>query len=94
MPILEEEIRTMSYSNVDEFVWLMAKKVLDNIVEEIKNAKYFAIIVDSTPDLTHLDQLSFVLKYCDNEHSFVERYIKFIPIYGHGAEYLKPCFLP
>lgn len=83
----------MSSTSIDEFVHLMAKKVLDNIVEEVKRAKYFSIIVDSTPDVTHLDQLSFVLRYVDSDHSPVERYIKFIPIYGHGAEYLTETVL-
>lgn len=83
----------MSSTSVDEFVRLMAKRVLDNMIKEVKSAKYYAIILDSTPDVTHLDQLCFVLRYVDLEHSPVERFIKFIPIYGHGAEYLTETVL-
>jgi hypothetical protein len=66
----------------------MADKVLNVIVEEIKNAKYFGLIVDSTPDVTHIDQLAIVLRYVKSDGQAIERFIKFIDIYSHNAEYL------
>ena len=41
----------------DEFIQLMATQVEAHIVKEIKAAKYYAISVDSTPDIGHADQL-------------------------------------
>jgi len=47
----------------DEFINIMAKHVTNKIVNEIKQCKYFSIIFDSTPDISHVNQLSFVLRY-------------------------------
>ena len=47
----------------EQFIALMSEKLLDIIVQELKCAKYFFIIVDSTPDVVHIDQLSLVLRY-------------------------------
>lgn len=66
----------------------MGDKVLKHIKEEIKNAKYFGMIVDSTPDITHIDQLAIVLRYVSCDGQPVERFLKFQDIYGHTAEYL------
>lgn len=76
-PFLEEHIKRygnkgkghpayLSKTICDEFIELMAKAVKDRLVDEVKRAKYFSLIVDSTPDLTHVDQLSIVIRYCLN----------------------------
>jgi len=72
---------------IRELISLMADKVLIVIVEEIKNAKYFGLIVDSTPDVTHIDQLAIVLRYVKSDGQVIERFIKCIDIYSHNAEY-------
>ena len=65
---------------------LMAKKVLSNIISGVKTGKYFAISVDSTPDVSHMDQLTFIVRFVDSSGEPVERFMKFIPISGHDAE--------
>jgi len=44
-----------------ELVELMADKVRATIVSELKEAKYFSVSVDSTPDLNHVDQLTVIV---------------------------------
>ncbi len=70
----------------------MGDKVLNVIVNEVMAAKYFSIIVDSTPDITHVDQ-PFVLRYLDPDYDLVEQFFKFISISGHGSEYLSTVIL-
>jgi len=41
----------------------MAERVVKYVVDEVKEGKYFSTILDSTPDITHVDQLSFVVRY-------------------------------
>uniref|UniRef100_A0A8C5E2Z2 TTF-type domain-containing protein n=1 Tax=Gouania willdenowi TaxID=441366 RepID=A0A8C5E2Z2_GOUWI len=80
----------LSSTVCDEFIQLMAKKVLHAIVKEVKDGKYFSIIVDSTPDITHVDQLALVIRYVLKKSGEpVERFLEFIPLHGHTAEHME-----
>ncbi|XP_033221187.1 zinc finger MYM-type protein 1-like [Belonocnema kinseyi] len=76
----------LSKTIYEEFIEIMAREVLKNIVSEEKNAKYFSIMVDSTPDIAHIDQLSFVLRYVRDNGQPVERFLLFIDNVGHKAK--------
>jgi len=53
----------LSSTICNEFIDVMGQKVLKIIVAEIQESKYFSISVDSTPDVTHVDQLTFTFRY-------------------------------
>ena len=72
----------------NEFLQLMARQVWSTIVAEVSSAMYYSIIVVSTPDITHLDQLVFAVRYVNKTLVPVERFLKFIVIEGHDAEHL------
>lgn len=76
----------LSKTVCDEFIYLMAEKVLKYISDEIKKAKYFSLIVDSTPDAAHIDQLTLVIRYVLDNGEPCERFIKFLPSVGHKAQ--------
>ncbi|XP_065658523.1 uncharacterized protein LOC136083043 [Hydra vulgaris] len=59
----------LSSTIYDEFIHVLSRDVLNNILTEIKEAKYFAVSVDSTPDISH---------------GPVERFVTFIPIEEEG----------
>ena len=42
---------------------VLADSVLESIVEEVKAARYFTIIVDETKDVSKKEQMTFVLRY-------------------------------
>lgn len=70
----------------------MGKQVLKKMINEVKFAKYFTISVDSTPELSRVDQLTFIiLSVKDRVH--VERFLKFIPLKGHASENLAETIL-
>uniref|UniRef100_A0A8P4KM64 Zinc finger MYM-type protein 1 n=1 Tax=Dicentrarchus labrax TaxID=13489 RepID=A0A8P4KM64_DICLA len=82
---------TLSYLSLnvcEEFIQLMGQKVLEEVISRVKLAKYFAISVDSTPDITHVDQLTFILRYVSPEGCIEERFVKFLPIESHTGEAL------
>ena len=62
------------------------------IVAEVQESKYFAISVDSTPDITHTDQLSFMIRYVLPPGP-VERILAFVPISSHTGEYIADTIL-
>lgn len=56
---------------------------------KIKKVKYFGLIVDTTPDVNHVDQLSYVLRYINEECEVLEWFIKFQNLFSHIAESLR-----
>jgi len=77
----------LSANVCEELIALMGDKVLLAIVNEVLTAKYYSISVDSTPDVSHVDQLTFTVRYV-KECDPVERFLQFIPVRSHGAENL------
>jgi hypothetical protein len=53
---------------------------------------YYSITVDSTPDISHTDQLTIIIRYvtCNGP---VERFLTFINIENHTGEYLASILL-
>jgi hypothetical protein len=72
----------------------MAKEVRTRIINEIKVARYFSISVDSTPDISHVDQLTIIIRYVSPScHEPVERFLTFLPIHSHTGENLANALL-
>ena len=62
----------------------MGIMVQNTIIKEVRESKYFSLIVDSTPDISKTDQLSVIIRYClDGE--IYERFLSFIPIISHSG---------
>jgi len=78
----------LSKTTCEEFIQLLAKKVEACVTSEVKLAKYFSISVDSTPDVAHVDQLTFIVRHVLPNGKPVERFffIRFVELHGHGAE--------
>ncbi|XP_077676129.1 uncharacterized protein LOC144266570 [Eretmochelys imbricata] len=49
----------------NELIMLMSDKVRDKIVSLITLAKYFAIILDCTPDISHQQQMLLVVRFVE-----------------------------
>ncbi|XP_043484549.1 zinc finger MYM-type protein 1-like [Leptopilina heterotoma] len=82
----------LSHQICDEFILLLRDKLINTFVDEIKSAKYFSIIVDSTPDISHCDQLTFVIRYI-HKNEIKERFMGFLKIESHSAENLQEVVL-
>lgn len=50
----------------NEFIELMGRQVENCIVSKIKEARYYSIMVDSTPDASHQEQMSMIIRYVSN----------------------------
>lgn len=73
------KVNYLSNSTCDELIGLMASHVRNTIINDIKEAKYLSVIVDSTPDVSHVDQLSFIIRYfADKTHKIQERFLGFV----------------
>ncbi|XP_045025191.1 zinc finger MYM-type protein 1-like [Daphnia magna] len=84
--------RNVSYlsANIcEEFIQLILEQVLQFIVKELKQAKYYSIIIDSTPDVSRVDQLTLSFRYVLENGNPVERFVGFIPMSGHSGAAMK-----
>ncbi|KAL4084120.1 hypothetical protein QTP88_027955, partial [Uroleucon formosanum] len=69
----------------EELIRCMGDKVLTEIVSRIKKSKYYSVSVDSTPDESHIDQLTIVVRYMEGSTP-KERFLTFLPNCGHTGE--------
>ena len=53
----------LSKTICEEMIQLIAKKVRKSIVADVKKAGYFSFSVDSTPDISDIDQLTLIIRY-------------------------------
>ncbi|XP_031334591.1 zinc finger MYM-type protein 1-like [Photinus pyralis] len=80
----------------NEFINLLGDHVRRRIISDVNDAKYFSIIFDSTPDISHKDQTSQVIRYVKisgTEVEVVESFIDFIETHGKTAEQISSMIL-
>lgn len=51
--------------------------------QEIKNAQYFSISLDSTPGISHVDQISFCVHYVNKNGKPIEKMLCFLDNVDH-----------
>ena len=71
----------LSSDSQNEFIAACAHLVCTTVIKEQQQAKYFSIIVDATPDSSHMEQTSFTLRYVscnDRICSIQERFVEFL----------------
>ena len=78
---------------------LMGQAVLQEIILRIKAAKYFAVILDCTPDISHQEEMLMVIRYvADGVQSnapagVYEHFIKFSVVESSTGESLHNTLL-
>lgn len=80
----ETKVHYLSSTIQNEIISLLGEKILEEIVKRVKKAKYFSIIMDCTPDKSHTEQLSVVLRVVNCEPSvgasITEHFVGFIDV--------------
>jgi len=62
----------------------------------MKEATYFSILLDITPDVSHTNQMAFVVRYVKVEGSetqIKESFLNFLPLHGKTAEEITNSIL-
>lgn len=103
-PIMMEHLRSVSNHETknyyfskniqNELIDLLGNEVRDTVIKKIKKAKYFSIILDCTPDISHTEQLSVTLRFFDVDDLCVrECFIKYTPVSGSSGQGITDLFL-
>ena len=72
---------------MEELIELMGNEVFARILDELKSAKFYSISVHSTPDISHVDQLTCVVRYVLPSGP-TERFLTFLQPQRHTGEEL------
>ena len=74
----------------NEFISIFGQKSENILVSKIKLRKFFAVMADTTPDESHVDQISFIIRYVDDNYDPQERLVKISEIRGKtGREFAE-----
>ena len=68
------------------------KKTLAQVIHGINNAGYFSVSIDSTPNMSHVDQLAVIVRYVLDGKP-IERFLTFIDIHSHTGANLAATLL-
>ena len=92
-PIIQEHVRCITSEETqahyldfkiqNELIHLLASAIKYEIIKKIKSAKYFSVILDCTPDASHQEQMSLIIRYVDSSSSDVrieESFIGFLDV--------------
>ena len=92
-PVIQEHVKRISNDDIhkhylghgiqNEVIDLIAAAIRCEIIRKIKESKYFSVILDCTPDISHQEQMSLIIRYVDTSSDSIhieESFLGFLDI--------------
>lgn len=74
----KHNVTYMSHDSQNEFIDLLSNEVKKKIIQEVKEADIYSVMADTTPDISHRDQLSVCVRYVNAAGEISERLLEII----------------
>lgn len=111
-PLMQERLRKVTDNELhnhyigkniqNELIQLLANSIKKKIIESAHSAKYFSIILDCTPDIGHIEQLTMIIRFVDVntllerdkvEINIKEHFLGFVPLKSTTGEFMTEIIL-
>ncbi|XP_063788649.1 zinc finger MYM-type protein 1-like [Pseudophryne corroboree] len=92
----ESKVHYLSKDIQNEMIELLGNAITEKIVSSIKEARYFSIILDCTPDISHTEQMTVVIRFVsckENNVLIEEHFLGFLEVDNSSGEGLCEIIL-
>lgn len=80
----ETHVHYLGKNIQNEIIDILASNIKDKIITEMSTSKYYSVILDCTPDVSHIEQMTLIMrfvKYASGEKAVItEHFLGFIPV--------------
>ncbi|XP_073516987.1 zinc finger MYM-type protein 5-like [Phyllobates terribilis] len=68
----------------NEMIQLLSNGIQEKILDDVKTAKYFSVVLDCTSDVSHVEQMTIIVRFVspseDKKFEIKEHFLGFIPV--------------
>lgn len=75
-----DSYKWLSHDIVEELITVMADEIVRHVIDDVKKAEFYALILDETADVAQKEQVSLSLRVADDQFQISEKFIGFYEV--------------
>ncbi|XP_062828343.1 zinc finger MYM-type protein 1-like [Anolis carolinensis] len=90
-------VHYLSKNVQNEFIAFLSGKIQNNILQQLHQATYYSVILDCTPNVSHIEQMTLLARFikfeANKDVSIKEHFLSFVPVLHASGEGLTEILL-